>query len=100
MSSLWALLAHGLSDNFAPCDIPCAARIAAAGSIACRLEKSATGDAGPDFNSNGRQVCKTSRVIFELDILDHRRRQALDFVRLEFPLNFLRHEQEPLYTED
>ncbi len=38
-------------------------------------------------------------MVLQFDVLDHRRRQALYFVRLEFPFNFLRHGQEPLYTK-
>lgn len=90
---------HGKELNdFPPGDISGATGIATAGSIASRLEQCTAGDAGADLDLNRGKIRQTSRVVLQLDVLDHRWRKTLDFVGLKFPLDFLRHQQVPLYT--
>jgi len=85
-------------DDFPTGDVSGASGVATTGAIACRFKKCRTGDTGADLNLNWRKISQSSRVILQLDVLDHRRRKTLDFIGLKFPLDFLRHQQVPLYT--
>ena len=87
----------GLND-FPSGDISGATGIATAGSVASGLEQCTAGDAGADLDFNRGKISQTSSMVLQLDVLDHRRRKTLDFVGLKFPLDFLRHQQVPLYT--
>jgi hypothetical protein len=100
ISVRWTLSCQGYGDldDFTACDIAGAPHIAATGAIASGLKKNATGDAGPHLNLDRRKVRESTRMIFEFDVFDDRGRQSLDLVQLKFSLDFLRHQQGPLYT--
>ena len=85
-------------NDFPSGDVSGATGIATTGPVASGFEECTAGDAGADLDFNGGKIRQTSRVILQLDVLDHRRRKTLDFVGLKFPLDFLRHQQVPLYT--
>ena len=85
-------------DDFSPGDVSGATGVATTGTVASGFEERTAGNAGTDLDFNGGKIRQTSRVILQLDVLDHRRRKTLDFVGLKFPLDFLRHQQVPLYT--
>jgi hypothetical protein len=90
---------HGKElDDFPPGDVSGATGIATTGSVAGGLEQCTAGDAGADLDFDRGKIRQTSCVVLQLDVLDHRRRKTLDFVGLKFPLDFLRHQQVPLYT--
>lgn len=85
-------------DDFAARDVARAAHIAATAAIAGGFEEGAAGDAASYFNLDGRKICEAARVILKFYVFDDRGRQTLDLVQLKFRLDFLRHEQGPLYT--
>jgi len=59
-------------DDFPASDVASASGVTATGSVARRLEKGPTGDAGSHFDADWGEVCESTGVVFQFDVFDHR----------------------------